>query len=361
MEIHIGSAVKSRLIMWVLMTVIVFALAGCNSDAKDDVHTTENSTKVENTEGAGKSTADTEKQGIAGSNASGEDAIDGSVGTGDNGNVNGESAGASGVGGGSAGTGDNGNMSGESAGASGVGDGATGDGSVGTGDNGNVSGGSNGATEAGNSGNDNIVVVLDPGHGGKFSGAEFDGRLEKKLTLTLAGYVREYLLENYSGVDVFMTREDDIELSSDLKEELELRAVFAEEKKADALVSIHFNASDKHDLHGAMVFVSRRDNVHDAGQKLGECIEEELVKLGLAREGVLTRRSNDMIDENGVAYDYYAINRHCANRDLVGVIVEHCFMDNSHDIAYIDSEEDLRKLAEADGEGIAKYFALQKR
>ena len=145
------------------------------------------------------------------------------------------------------------------------------------------------------------------------------------------------------------------------KQELELRAVFAEEKKADALVSIHFNASDKHDLHGAMVFVSRRDNVHDAGQKLGECIEEELVKLGLAREGVLTHRSNDMIDENGVAYDYYAINRHCANRDLVGVIVEHCFMDNSHDIAYIDSEEDLRKLAEADGEGIAKYFALQKR
>lgn len=356
MEIHIGSAVKSRLIMWVLMAVIVFALAGCNSDAKDDVNTTENSTKVENTEGAGKSTADTEKQGIAGSNASGGDAIGGSAGTGNNGNVSGESAGASSVDGGA--TGDNGNVNGESAGASGVGDGATGDGSVGTGDNGNVSGG---ATGAGNSGNDNIVVVLDPGHGGKFSGAEFDGRLEKKLTLTLAGYVREYLLENYSGVDVFMTREDDIELSSDLKEELELRAVFAEEKKADALVSIHFNASDKHDLHGAMVFVSRRDNVHDAGQKLGECIEEELVKLGLAREGVLTRRSNDMIDKNGVAYDYYAINRHCANRDLVGVIVEHCFMDNSHDIAYIDSEEDLRKLAEADGEGIAKYFALQKR
>lgn len=356
MEIHIGRAVKSRLIMWVLMSVIVFALAGCNSDAKDDVNTTENSTKVENAEGAGKSTADTEKQGIAGSSASGGATIDGSAGTGDNGNVGGESAGASSVDGGatgdgSVGTGDNGNVSGGS-------NGATTGGATGAGNNGDVS---DGSTEAGNSGNDNIVVVLDPGHGGKFSGAEFDGRLEKKLTLTLAGYVREYLLENYSGVDVFMTREDDIELSSDLKEELELRAVFAEEKKADALVSIHFNASDKHDLHGAMVFVSRRDNVHDAGQKLGECIEEELVKLGLAREGVLTHRSNDMIDENGVAYDYYAINRHCANRDLVGVIVEHCFMDNSHDIAYIDSEEDLRKLAEADGEGIAKYFALQKR
>ena len=184
--------------------------------------------------------------------------------------------------------------------------------------------------------------------------------MEKKLTLELAGMVRSYLEENYSNVTVYMTRESDRELSKDLVEELELRAAFAKEKNADALVSLHFNATDGHDMHGATVYVSRRDNVHEAAQQLGECIEAKLTELGLSREGVLTRKSSDLKDENGVAYDYYAINRHCANRDLIGIIVEHCFMDNSHDIAFMDSEEDLRNLAKADAEGIAEYFGLTK-
>ena len=204
----------------------------------------------------------------------------------------------------------------------------------------------------------NTVIVLDPGHGGIFPGAEFDGRVEKKLTLQVAEMIKSYLEENYGNVTVYLTRESDIELSKDLVEELEMRAEFAKEKNADALVSIHFNATDGHNQHGATVYVSRRDNVHEAAQQLGECIEAKLTDLGLAREGVLTRKSSNLVDENGIAYDYYAINRHCANRDLIGIIVEHCFMDNSHDIAFMDSEEDLKALAKADAEGIAEYFGL---
>jgi len=36
-------------------------------------------------------------------------------------------------------------------------------------------------------------------------------------------------------------------------------------------------------------------------------------------------------------------------------------MDNSNDKNYIDSDEDLRALAKADAEGIAKFYGLIKK
>lgn len=206
-----------------------------------------------------------------------------------------------------------------------------------------------------------VIIVLDPGHGGIFGGAYFDGRREEIMTLKVAMYARAYLEENFKNVEVYLTRESNTELSKDLVEELEMRAIFAKEKNADALVSLHFNASEKHDMDGATVYISRRPNVHDTANELAESILQELLALGLKRQGVLMRKSNDMFDEEGEPFDYYAINRHCANRDLVGIIVEHCFMDNTTDIKYLDTEEALKKLGEADAIGIAKHYKLESR
>lgn len=54
-----------------------------------------------------------------------------------------------------------------------------------------------------------FVVVLDPGHGGKDSGAtsSFNGKsyIEKNLNLKIAQYCKAEL-EAYSNVDVYMTR-----------------------------------------------------------------------------------------------------------------------------------------------------------
>jgi len=208
---------------------------------------------------------------------------------------------------------------------------------------------------------EDIILVLDPGHGGVFSGASYDGRNEKDLTLTVANYLKEYLEENYDGVQIVLTRTEDVTLSNDVKEDLELRAQIAKDANADALVSLHFNASDEHNQKGSMVFISHRDNVTNVSKLLAESILTELEGLGLKNHGTVTRNSNDMTDEKGKPLDYYAINRHCANRDIPGIIVEHCFMDHSDDKGYIDSEEDLKSLAKADAEGIAKFYGLIKK
>ncbi len=90
----------------------------------------------------------------------------------------------------------------------------------------------------------NVVVVLDPGHGGTDSGALGNGLQEKDLTLKIAKYCKEEL-EKYSGVTVYMTREDDRYLGNrvgDAASDLANRVDKAKEWGADLLVSIHINS-----------------------------------------------------------------------------------------------------------------------
>ena len=204
-------------------------------------------------------------------------------------------------------------------------------------------------------------VVFDPGHGGYDSGACYAGLQEKDITLKVALYARDYLIENYIDIEVYMTREDDTIMDRDKKKDLEMRCDLARQVGADCLVSIHFNATDAHQLQGTEIWGSRRANVHDQTFALGDCIMAELEALGLKNRGVNMRKSNDMFDSEGKALDYYAINRHCANRDIPGIIVEQCFMDNEHDQQFVNTEEALKRLGEANARGIAAYLGLTPR
>ena len=86
-------------------------------------------------------------------------------------------------------------------------------------------------------------VVIDPGHGGKDTGAIGpDGTREKDLTLAMAKKLRAYLQKE--GLEVLLTREDDRTLS------LEQRTRFANEKGADLFLSLHVNAARNREAHG---------------------------------------------------------------------------------------------------------------
>ncbi len=200
------------------------------------------------------------------------------------------------------------------------------------------------------------IVMLDPGHGGPFSGAANGSLVEKELTLKIGLLVKEHLEENYPKIKVYMTREDDTVFSDDVAKDLEERCEYAKEVGAQILVSLHLNASPEHNATGANVYISHRPNVTDESKKLGKAILEELSGLGIENGGTHTRNSNDLYDDEGKVLDYYAINRHCAARDIPGVIVEHCYIDAEGDLKYIDSDEALERLACADAEGIASYF-----
>ncbi|TWA53191.1 N-acetylmuramoyl-L-alanine amidase [Azospirillum baldaniorum] len=85
------------------------------------------------------------------------------------------------------------------------------------------------------------IVVIDPGHGGnrEVGGSSANnaegptGLLEKTVTLELGLRTRDLLVRQ--GIDVYLTRDDDRNLS------LADRAAVAKEVEADAFVSIHLN------------------------------------------------------------------------------------------------------------------------
>ena len=66
-----------------------------------------------------------------------------------------------------------------------------------------------------------IVVVIDPGHGGDNEGTTENGFCEKEMTMTTALALYERLSQ-YDGVTVYLTHTDDTDLS------LKKRAAFAQ-------------------------------------------------------------------------------------------------------------------------------------
>ena len=86
------------------------------------------------------------------------------------------------------------------------------------------------------------TVVIDPGHGGKDSGAISKDKKtqEKKLTLEISKLLKKKIEELNPGVSVYMTREKD-EVFVPLID----RARFATGKNADFFISVHINSNTK--------------------------------------------------------------------------------------------------------------------
>lgn len=81
------------------------------------------------------------------------------------------------------------------------------------------------------------VIVIDPGHGGKDSGAVGNGHMEKEIVLQISLTLAEQLRE--LGYTVYLTRSNDTFI------ELKDRTHFANDKSADLFLSVHANAIPK--------------------------------------------------------------------------------------------------------------------
>ncbi len=96
---------------------------------------------------------------------------------------------------------------------------------------------------------DQWVIVLDAGHGGKDPGAVGKRSHEKDIVLDIVLRVGKYLKANFSDIKVVYTRSTDVFI------ELEKRARIANDVHADLFVSVHCNANAKTSPNGTEVFV----------------------------------------------------------------------------------------------------------
>ena len=191
-----------------------------------------------------------------------------------------------------------------------------------------------------------IVVVIDPGHGGENLGGQYEEYVEKEINPIVAEAMKQEL-EKYEGVTVYLTHEEDIDMS------IRDRARFAKEKNADFLVCLHFNMSVKHDLFGAEVWVPATGEYYAKGYALAEIYMQEFTELGLYSRGIKTRIN----DRNK---NYYGILRYCTEEGIPAVLVEHCHFDHPNDQPfYQEGEEQWKQFGVLDATAVAKYFGLK--
>ena len=197
-----------------------------------------------------------------------------------------------------------------------------------------------------------VVIVIDPGHGGtgeKNTGAIYNGMTEKDLTMKVA-YAMKTELERYDNVTVYLTHTTDEFMS------LEDRAEFAKNVGADFVYSIHFNASVDHIFYGSEVWCSAFGSFYQKGYDFGVLASNELASLGLYQKGVKTK-----VGSSGK--DYYGIIRHCRERGIPCDIIEHCYLDQPYDVAFLkDTSRDVYTvLGICDATAVAKYFHLKSK
>lgn len=190
------------------------------------------------------------------------------------------------------------------------------------------------------------IVMLDPGHGGYDPGAiTKQGVYEKMINLQVAQKVKEML--SPSGIKVFLTREEDIDLvpegvkgkTTRKQFDLNRRIELANEVNADIFVSLHVNATETGKQSGSETFYHYKS---ESGKKLAELIQQELIKIpGMNRR----------IAKPG---DFYIIK----NTSMPAVIVEVGYLSSMKEQEKLQQSWYQDQLARAIAKGIANYFEL---
>ncbi|WP_392535001.1 N-acetylmuramoyl-L-alanine amidase [Nostoc sp. C117] len=178
----------------------------------------------------------------------------------------------------------------------------------------------------------NFKIVLDPGHGGKESGASGPtGYLEKDVNLVVSKLLRDELVKR--GATVVMTREDDKEVSL-----AERQAIISQEEPAIA-ISIHHNSlpddGDAEKIKGFAAFWYQ-PQAHNLAIFLQNYVVK---KLGRPSYGVF--------------WDNLALTRPAA---APSVLLELGFMSNPNEFEQVMNPEEQKKMAKAIAEGITEWF-----
>lgn len=185
-----------------------------------------------------------------------------------------------------------------------------------------------------------LVVVVDPGHGGNQSGALAvgSGACEKDLNLDIAQRLVKLL--RAAGSDARLTRDRDTTLQpvnprdrSTLRAELTARAQVANECGADLFISIHCNASLRASDNGIQTWY-----YSNAGLEVAKLLQEEMVRAIGRRDGGIHRNSFVVLTQSQVP----------------AVLLETGFLTNPTEARKLTTPAERQKIAEA------VYGALQR-
>lgn len=221
----------------------------------------------------------------------------------------------------------------------------------------------------------NIIVVIDPGHGGKDPGARgMDGTLEKDVVLDISKQL-QIELNQIPGVRAVLTRKGDYYIS--LRDRLRI----ARQDKADLFVAIHADAFNNPNSMGSSVFaLSPRGASSEAARWLAE--KENYSELGginlddksdLLRSVLIDLSQTATISSSlqlgsSVLTELSRITRLHYGKveqarfvvlkspDTPSLLIETGFISNPIEEKRLSSPQYQQRLAQAIEEGISNYY-----
>lgn len=210
------------------------------------------------------------------------------------------------------------------------------------------------------------LIVIDPGHGGRYSNANANGLREKKVNLAIAKELRTALLAR--GYRVKMTRTTDrAVIYGDVrtwnyssaknrwayatdgrrglytgipKDDLQGRVGMANAAGADLFISIHGNGARRRSARGTEVWSSRRDKL---GSSLAPYVQRSVVKAtGLRNRG--THKA-----------DFYV----CRWSNMPAILVETAFISSPRDARLLKKSWFRRRLARGIADGVDRWMSTK--
>ena len=204
-------------------------------------------------------------------------------------------------------------------------------------------------------GHNKPIVCLDAGHHGKYNQSPvvksyYESEMNWKLHLLLKAALEKY------GIKVITTR-------ANKDKDLDLEARGKASKDCDLFTSLHSNADDAESTKYVVAMYQVDDNCGEMDEQskafAGMLAKTVGTVMGLPYQTWSTKSSSDR-DGNGYKDDYYGVLRGAHTVHTPGVIIEHGFHTHTATAKWLQDENNLKKLAEAEAKTIAEWFDVDK-
>ena len=178
-------------------------------------------------------------------------------------------------------------------------------------------------------------IVIDAWGGGSEVGNQGNGIVEKEIVLELSKYIYDRLREN--GIDVFLTREEDVNLTTAER----IKIIQDKYGKNDDVIIIS-NCLNKDNSNGISIIYALRDE---------DFLAEDIIKY-LYYDGFNVNDFYQLRDENESSLDKEELIRDSLNNETI--IIQYGNVNNSIDV--YDLKNNLEKIGDSVVKGIVSYL-----
>jgi N-acetylmuramoyl-L-alanine amidase len=203
------------------------------------------------------------------------------------------------------------------------------------------------------------LIVIDAGHGGIDPGTQNEKLKLNEKTFTLDVSLRLAKLLEARGWRVALVREKDVEVSKDKKADLLLRNEFANKKKADLYLSIHFNSAGPA-VSGIETYSLAPQFMLSAGDETGDEMtkafypgnKQDYANMLLGEQMHRAMITGLKTPDRGLKHARKAVLRML---DCPGVLVECAYLSNDAEARRVATPEFRQQIAESLAAGLQNY------